>query len=396
MSDLRRDTPLFGGAWFMVVAMALTAMGLVVVASASASLHRPILDASFLKTTFGRQCVFVVVGFSLMWLTGRFIGPWLLADRRRFTFATAALITATAMCLVVVLVIGDVTRGSQRWLRFAVGGFEIGLQPSELAKPAMIAFLALFLTRPGCRVKSFGRTFLPVMLAIGAGGALIGTEDLGTAALACLVAGLMVWVGGCSYRHLGLLALLGAIGFFALIWFEPYRMQRLWAYQYMWDDPQGKGYQAVQSLATLASGGWYGRGLGAGVQKYGYLPESRTDFVFAVLCEEMGFVGGLIVIAMFALFVWLGFGACRTARTHMDYLLAFGLTAMIGFQALINLCVVTVWVPTTGIPLPFISAGGTSFLVLSVVVGMLMALGQRSEESESEPLPVPMPAGELA
>lgn len=99
---------------------------------------------------------------------------------------------------------------------------------------------------------------------------------------------------------------------------------------------------------------------------------------------------------MFALFVWLGFGACRTARTHMDYLLAFGLTAMIGFQALINLCVVTVWVPTTGIPLPFISAGGTSFLVLSVVVGMLMALGQRSEESEREPLPAEMPAGELA
>ncbi|GIK15492.1 MAG: stage V sporulation protein E [Planctomycetota bacterium] len=371
------------GAWFIVVAAALTCIGLMIVASGSASLQRPLLGPEFLKTTFGRQCVFVLAGTAIMMLTAKAVGPWLLASRDRLRAAVWIGVVVTVVSLVSVKVFGDVTRGSQRWLKFSLGGFDLGFQPSELAKPVLIGFLALFLTRDGVDARSLRKTFIPVLAVIVVGGLLIGLEDLGTAALTCLVACLMVWIGGCSYRHLITLGVVSVLGLAALIWFEPYRMDRLWAHQNLWNDSQGKGYQGVQSLLTLGSGGWWGRGLGAGVQKYGYLPESRTDFVFAVLCEELGFVGGAVVIALFASFIWLGVGAMRTARTGVETLLAFGLTALIGFQALINIAVVTVWIPTTGIPLPFISAGGSSYLVFSAMVGMLAAVGTRSAMNEA-------------
>lgn len=370
------------GAWFIVVAAALTCIGLMIVASGSATLHRPLLGPEFLKTTFGRQCVFVLAGMAVMMLTAKEVGPWLLASRDRLRAAAWIGVVAAVVSLVSVNIFGDVTRGSQRWLKFSLGGFDIGFQPSELAKPVLIGFLALFLTRDGVDARSLRKTFIPVLAVIFCGGLLIGLEDLGTAALTCLVACLMVWIGGCSYRHLITLGVVSVLGLAALIWFEPYRMDRLWAHQNLWNDPQGKGYQGVQSLLTLGSGGWWGRGLGAGVQKYGYLPESRTDFVFAVLCEELGFVGGVVVVALFIAFVWLGVGAMRTARTGVETLLAFGLTALIGFQALINIAVVTVWIPTTGIPLPFISAGGSNYLVFSAMVGMLGAIGTRSAMNE--------------
>lgn len=368
-----------GSGWLAIVAMGLTTMGLVVVASASATLHRPIMGEHFFQSVFGRQCVFAAVGFGLMWIVGTRIGPWLLEERSRLKWATLAGALLTVGMLIVVLLVGEVTRGSQRWLRFPIAGFEIGIQPSELAKPVLVALLALGLTRAGIEVRSFRRAFLPLTLGIAVAGALVGSQDLGTAAIICLVGGLMVVVAGCDLRHAFLLGLLGAAGFIGLVIVEPYRMDRLWAFKNMWNDPQGSGYQAIQSLATLASGGWEGRGLGAGIQKYGYLPESRTDFVFAVLCEEMGFIGGAAVVLLLCLFVFLGLSAMRRARTPMEALLAFGLTSVIGVQALLNIAVVTVAVPTTGIPLPFISAGGSSFLVLSSVVGMLMAVAVRGE-----------------
>lgn len=359
-------------------------MGLVVVASASATLHRPILGEHFFQTSFGRQCVFAVIGFGLMWMVGTRVGPWLLARRSRLRWATVIWGGMTVVLLLAVLLVGAETRGSQRWLRFPIGGFEVGVQPSEMAKPALVALLALGLTRPGIRVRTFWRTFVPVTFSIAAAGALVGSQDLGTAALICLVGGLMVIVAGCDLRHVFLLGLLGAAGFAGLVMAEDYRMNRLWAFRNMWDDPQHHGYQAIQSLTTLASGAWTGRGLGAGIQKYGYLPESRTDFIFAVLCEEMGFIGGAAVVLLLCLFVLLGVSAMRRARTPMEALLAFGLTCVIGVQALMNIAVVTVAVPTTGIPLPFISAGGSNYLVLSTVVGMLMAVAVRSETSPDD------------
>jgi cell division protein FtsW len=163
-----------------------------------------------------------------------------------------------------------------------------------------------------------------------------------------------------------------------LLFAAPYRLARIAAYQDFWGDPQGVGYQPLQSMVTIASGGWWGTGLGSGVQKYGYLPESHTDFVFAVLCEELGVFGGALVILLFCAFVWMGIRTMLSARTRFERLLAFGLTFLIAMQAAMNVAVVTVMMPTTGVPLPMLSAGGSGLFTVCVGVGLLAAIAHRA------------------
>jgi cell division protein FtsW len=163
----------------------------------------------------------------------------------------------------------------------------------------------------------------------------------------------------------------------ALLFSAPYRLERITAYLRFWDEPQGSGYQPLQSLTTVASGGWLGTGLGSGVQKYGYLPESRTDFIFAVICEELGLFGAALVIALFCVMIWLSLRIMLTARSRFERLLAFGLGATIGLQAAMNIAVVAVVTPTTGISLPLVSAGGSGLLAFCLATGVLAAIAAR-------------------
>ncbi|MFQ5461007.1 MAG: FtsW/RodA/SpoVE family cell cycle protein [Phycisphaerae bacterium] len=375
-SKTRRDA-------IVIVAYALLVLGLVAVASATASPARPLLDSLSWHDPFGRQSLFVLVGAGLMLLVSR-LAPGALGSASWQTAAAIALGAVAMIGLALPLIPGLATqhRGALRWLQFSAGGATINIQPSEFCKLAMVVFLAWWTTLPNIHLRSLRQGFLPVIGCVGVCAALVGREDVGTAGLMAVVAVLVLIVAGCRWTHLGLAGLLGAGGLAGLIYFESYRWKRVTAYLNLDHDPLGSGYQPLQSLTTIASGGWFGVGLGAGIQKHGYLPESHTDFVFAMVCEEMGVFGGFVIIGLFATMVWLGIKTMRTAATEFERLLAFGLTSMIAWQAVMNIAVVTVVTPTTGISLPLISAGGSGILTYSVMIGLLAAIAFRGQAAE--------------
>ncbi|MHC5111429.1 MAG: FtsW/RodA/SpoVE family cell cycle protein [Planctomycetota bacterium] len=362
----------------LATAVALLSVGLVMVASARASLDKSIWASLVWREPFGRQVFFVVAGFVLMLAVSR-IAPLALERRWLWRRAALVLIVAAGVFLLLPLIPGlaNAQRGSHRWFQIPLAGYAINVQPSELAKIALVVFLAWWLTREETDLRSLRNGFAPALLPIGLYVVLVGKEDFGTAALFALVGGLMLIVGGCRWGHLIATGGVGAAGMVALIALEPYRMQRLAAFLDPQADALGSGYQPLQSLKTIASGGWLGSGIGSGVQKYGYLPESHTDFIFAVICEETGILGGFLVMGLLATLVWLGWRAMARAVTPFEQMLAFGLTSLIGWQAVMNICVVLVLAPTTGISLPLVSAGGSGLLTYSVIVGLLAAVAWR-------------------
>jgi cell division protein FtsW len=212
---------------------------------------------------------------------------------------------------------------------------------------------------------------------------LVGLEDFGTAALLAMVGAAMLVAAGCRLWHLGLLGLPGMGLLVALVLSKDYRVARFMAFRDVWADPQGATYHPLQSLCTIASGGWWGRGLGSGIQKYGYLPHGRSDFIFSLLCEELGILGGIVVIVLLLVLLWQGRKAMIRSGDSLGRLLACGITVLIGVQAAINIAVVTVMVPTKGIALPFVSAGGTSLLVFCLAGGILANVG-RSARAAAE------------
>ncbi|MCP4247376.1 MAG: FtsW/RodA/SpoVE family cell cycle protein [bacterium] len=364
----------------ILAAGALLTIGVVTVASASASLDAPILQAEFWKTTFGRQAILAVVAVCVVLLTST-VGPqWLRWQSNRRLQPALLLFLATVVCLGLVLVpgIGIERNGARRWLHLG-GAVGFGFQPSELAKVALVVFLAAYLAGRQHLLEKFFKGVLPAALAVGLCVALIGPEDFGTAALLATVGGLILLVGGVRLRHLLYLAIPALAAFAGLLVTKPYRPKRLTAFMDIWADPQGEGYHPVQSLITLASGGWFGRGLGGGEQKYGYLPESRTDFIFAIWCEETGLVGALVVLLLFGVLLILGLQAARAARSPFERLLAAGVTFLITLQALLNIAVVTVWAPTTGIALPLVSAGGSGLVCLGAAIGLLAGVALRGQ-----------------
>ena len=369
----------------VIMATALLAIGVVMVTSASAHLDRSYLDVSLWQSVFGRQAIFAVAGFLLMILVVR-VGPALLARPvgRRWGALTACGIALIALTATFLPGWSDARHGSQRWVQLSLSGVVLGFQPSELAKIALVVALAWWFGERDTDGRSFKKGLLPAALMIGLFVLLVGKEDFSTSFLLAAVGGLMLLVAGCRLVHLGVLGALGACGLVGLLLMEPYRIQRLIAFLDIWGDARGAGYQPLQSLTTIASGGWLGTGLGAGIQKYGYLPESHSDFIFAQLCEETGVLGGMVVVALFCAIVYLGLRAMWSARTLFERQVAFGLTACLGLQAVLNIAVVTVMAPTTGIPLPLVSAGGSGVLTCSLAIGLLAAIARRgATDSES-------------
>jgi cell division protein FtsW len=309
----------------------------------------------------------------LRWRTGSIFQPSL------------ALLLVAALLLAAVWApdIGHASHGRHRWLNLG----PISLQPSEIAKIATMVFLAAILSRNRLVTREHPLTAHAVIATLGILCVMIGLEDFGTAALLAAVGGLMLLAGGIRLSAMAAWAV-PAIGAFAfLLCSQPYRIERLLSFRRVWDDPQGTGYHAIQSLGTIASGGWSGRGLGSGVAQFGYLPEARTDFVFAVICEEMGLGGGAMVILLFVTLVILGWRALRTAPTDdggFRSLYVFGITLLIGLQALMNIAVVTVMAPTKGIALPFVSAGGSSVLCFGGAIGLAAGVARRSVASSTD------------
>jgi cell division protein FtsW len=284
-----------------------------------------------------------------------------------------------AVCVLLVLVLFSApVNGARRWFNF--GG--LGIQPSELAKIAAVLFTALMLERRMHRIDELSYSLLPIGIVVGAMSGLILLEpDLGTAVSLLMIVAMMVFAAGLNYRYLLGTAIAAVPIAYLLIAGSPYRLRRLLAFLNPEADPLGDGFQVMQSLIAVGTGGVFGRGLMGGVQKLFFLPEPHTDFIYAVIGEELGLVGTTTVLVCFGVIAWRGMRIAMRAQDAFGSLLALGVTAMIAVQALVNISVVLGLLPTKGIPLPLVSSGGSSLLISLLGIGVLLNVSQHEETS---------------
>jgi cell division protein FtsW len=347
----------------ILVTLGLVAFGLVMVYSAtSASAALANGDpAYFLK----RQAIYAVLGLVLMALASR-------VDFRAVRRLAPLLVVGSLVLLLAVLAIGQSVNGARRWLSFG----PVVFQPSELAKLALAVWAAAYLTRrrPPQRLSDLWRP-LGLLTAVFCA-LLLAEPDLGTAIAIVLMLSAVILVAGTPVRTLATgVSIAGALGLLA-IWFEPYRRARIFSFLNPWHDAQGAGFQTVQAMIGLGSGGIFGVGLGESVQKANYLPEAHTDMIFAIIGEELGFVGAALVIAAYATFAYAGLRIALACKDPFGKRLAAGLTVLVCGQAAINLAAVMGLAPLTGIPLPFVSYGGTSLVVMLASVGILLNIAE--------------------
>jgi cell division protein FtsW len=350
----------------IAVAAILTAIGAIMVFSASSvAAYTKYLDAThYLK----RELAWVALGAVALWFGCtidygklRKAAPWLLA------------LAVTLLAAVLVPKLGAMEGGARRWFEFGAGSFE----PSEFAKIALVIFLAKIIAESPDGARSFRRIGFPAIFAAGLCFALVVMEpDLGTAMLFAMTAGIMLFVGGAPLVQLIVEGLVAAPAVLAFVYSSPYRHARFTAFLNPWKDPQGTGYHVIQSLYALGSGGIFGLGLGESRQKFGYLPAQFTDFIFAIIGEELGFIGAATVLALFLFVAYRGVRIAMKAEDRFGFFLAIGITATIVAQALVNIGVVTSTWPVTGVPLPFVSYGGTSLVVTLFGVGLLASVSR--------------------
>ncbi len=319
-----------------------------------------------------RQLLWAVVGFVVMFITSK-IDYW--HYRKLAVYA----IVGSLVLLVLVLVpgVGRVVSGARRW----IGVGALGLNPSEVAKIAFVIFLAHSMSSRRDQMHRFIRGIGPyLVLIVGACGLILLQPDLGTAVALAGGSIIMIFAAGARISQLLILAAgaIPALGY--AIMSEEYRRRRFLAFLDPWADPGDSGYHIIQALYAVGSGGLFGLGLGRGRQKFLYLPEAHTDFIFAIVAEELGFIGAFTVILLFFFLAWRGYKAAITAPDGLSCLLATGVTSMITVQALINVGVVTASMPVTGIPLPFVSYGGSSLVFLMAGIGILLNVSKYCQE----------------
>jgi len=297
-----------------------------------------------------------------------------------------------AVALTQVPGVGKTVNGATRWLYLGPRSFGLSFQPSELLKLTIVLALSAWCWRRAGSMNRFWDGLLPPVLLLGAACALIVLEDLGTAVLLGLSGVLLLVAGGARIWQLLLFSpiAIGSAAYFVMS--SSWRLSRLTAYADPWDASNKYTYHPVQSMIAIATGGVTGRGLGNGVQKFGYLPEDTTDFIFAVVCEEMGVAGAALVVMMFGVLIWSMLAVARNSKDTFSRLVVLGLMMTIGLQALINLMVVTVLIPTKGIALPLISAGGTGWIITAFSLGLVAAIDNANAmeaelEEEDEPMP---------
>jgi len=352
----------------LAIVTALLGLGLLMVASTAPPRNPAAASYLVLKHT-----LWLAAGIVALIVTYSADYHWL----RRFSVVLLGLSLAT---LAGVLVAGATVNGAKRWYRF--GSF-LSLQPSELFKIALCLYMADFLAREQGRIKTFLKGFVQPILIMGVAFALILKQpDFGTALLIAVVTLAMLFVAGIRMAHV-VPAILASIPLLAYLVIKvPYRLQRILSFLNPWADPQGAGYQVIQSLLALGSGGIFGVGLGNSRQKLLYLPEAGNDFIFAIIGEELGLIGCTAVVLLFVLFAWYGMRVALRAPDLYGSLLAFGLTLTIGLQAAVNIAVVTCSAPTKGISLPLVSSGGSSLVAVMIAVGILMNIASHVEADE--------------
>jgi cell division protein FtsW len=358
----------------VVVTLGLVAFGLVMVYSASSA--RATLAADDPAYYLKRQGAYALLGIVALVVLSR-------TDFRRLRYLVPPLLLTSFALLVAVLVLGTSVNGARRWLTLGPAT----LQPSELAKLALAVWVAAYLSRSPAP-QSLRELIRPIGVVFGAALALILVEpDLGTAIAIVVMLTAVLVVAGTRFATL---AGAGAICISLIamaIWLEPYRRDRILSFLDPWQDPQGAGFQSVQAMLALGSGGFFGVGLGESVQKVYYLPEASTDMIFAIIGEELGLFGAFAVLSAFVVFGYAGFNIALACRDRFGKLLAAGLTALICGQAAVNVSAVMGLAPLTGIPLPFVSYGGSSLVVMLASVGILLniAVNHAAESTASVP-----------
>jgi cell division protein FtsW len=281
--------------------------------------------------------------------------------------------------LVLLPQIGVSVNGARRWIRLG----PIQLQPSELAKWAVVLYLSWWLTHRPLNLDNFFTGFIPTLIPVAALCLLVVIQDFGTATLIALAALTLLLAGNIRLRHL-LIAIppVLAIG----LWFimhKEYRWRRVTAFMHPYDSAQKEGYHMIQSLLSFATGGWTGRGLGNGIQKLGYLPEDTTDFIFAVICEELGIFGAMLTVCLYLGVLYCAWQTIKAKHDNFGRMLAFGIGAMVALQALINIAVATVSVPTKGLSLPLISAGGSGLVITCIALGLMRSVCRFRQPADS-------------
>jgi cell division protein FtsW len=291
------------------------------------------------------------------------------------------LLIVIALFLVLIPGVGVEVNNARRW--FQVKGFSF--QPAEYAKVIWVMVLSVSLSRKQENVKRFSVGFLPHIIVCGVlSGLIIKEPDFGTTFMIGGLTVVMLAVGGTPLRHLFLLVPVAFLGLYRFVYRVPYRWERITAFLNPWTDPLDSGYQLIQAWIAVGSGGIWGKGLGAGQQKLFYLPESYTDFIFAVIGEELGFVGIAIICALFLALFRTGIKISRVAPDHRSTLVALGFTMLLSLQALLNMGVVLGLVPTKGLPLPFISYGGSAFTANCMAIGILMNIARNGERQTAQ------------
>ena len=293
-------------------------------------------------------------------------------------YSTAIFIIAlTGLVVVLIPEIGTVTYGARRWIRF---GSHFGYQPSEFAKLAMIIFMSGYIAKNLEKMSTFARGFIVPIVLIGVVSLLILKEpDFGTAMFISMISFVLIMVGGTRIIYVMFTMIASIPHIYQILHNIPtYRHNRLLAFLDPWKDPMGIGYQIIQSWIALGSGGIAGLGMGESRQKLFFLPMSDNDFVFSIIGEEFGFIGTASIVVMFAMLTWQGIRVCKMASDPFGFFLSLGITISLGLQAAINIAVVTGSIPTKGLPLPFISTGGSSILLSMLAIGILLNIAKQS------------------
>jgi cell division protein FtsW len=353
---------------FLLVVL-LLGIGVVMVYSASAILATERFGDPYFFLR--KQCFWAVLGLAVLWGA-------MSVDYRRWRRFVLPLLAVAVGLLVLVLVpaFGQEINGTRRWLRWG----PVSFQPTELAKLALVLYLADFLARRQARIASLWTGFLPPLLVTGTMAALILRQpDLGSSVALVAVVLCMLFVAGARWLHMALVGAAAMPVIALAVTGASYRLRRVFAFLDPWADPRGAGFQIIQSYLALGGGGLAGRGLGESKQKLFYLPEPHTDFIFAIVGEELGFVGAVVVVLLFGLVLWRGARIALRVADPFGALAAVGITAMLATQALVNLGVVVGLLPTKGLPLPFVSFGGSSLLVAMAGVGLLLNISLHSD-----------------
>lgn len=361
-----------------------TLLGFGVIMVTSAAMSVAPATESWFQSRGGRQLCYAILSLPVFWIAYSidpkflFQSNTILRSIPLWLFAAACVLCVAAM----IPGIGKEVNGARRWIAFG----PVQVQPSELIKWSSVLLMSWIVAVRPLDLNSFWKGFVPALTPAGLGCLVVVIEDFGTAALIGVVAFLMMFVGRAKVWHLLAVMppVIGAAVFFVAG--TPYRMARMTAFLDPWADPQGNGFHMIQSLLSFASGGLLGRGLGNGVQKLGYLPEDTTDFIFAVVNEELGIVGAAIVILGFVGIVLAAWrGVVSKSLSNADRMLCFGIGATLGLQAVINIAVATVSMPTKGMSLPLVSAGGSGTLVTAAMIGLLAGtLARRDKPAPAE------------